>query len=280
VFSVTCRIVRAQLVVASIVAAVFGATVGAQQTADFEPTMGQKGKDVVWVPTPQILVEKMLDMADVTPNDFVMDLGSGDGRNVIGAAKRGARALGVEFNPDMVELSRRNAAREGVGDRATFVQGDMFEADVSEATVLALFLLPANLSRLRDTFLDMRAGTRIVANTFGFQDWDADETQHVEGDCTSWCTSLLFIVPAKVAGLWRWPDGQLWLDQSAQIISGTLTMGGGTAVVAGRLRGERVRFMANDTEYAGRVVRDRMELSATINGVGQDWTVTRSPSQQ
>src|SRR5688500_10286420 len=106
-----------------------------------EPTVGQEGKDVIWVPTPQVLVEKMLDMAKVTPKDFVMDLGSGDGRNVIAAAKRGARALGVEYNPKMVELSKARAAKEGVADKAQFVQGDMYEADVSQATVLALFLL-------------------------------------------------------------------------------------------------------------------------------------------
>src|SRR5512145_3562576 len=107
-----------------------------------EPYVGQPGKDVVWVPTPHTLTEKMLDMAKVTSKDFVIDLGSGDGRNVIAAAKRGARALGVEYNPDLVQYSKANAAKAGVADRATFIQGDMFEADISKATVMALFLLP------------------------------------------------------------------------------------------------------------------------------------------
>ena len=128
----------------------------------FEPTPGQAGKDVVWVPTPPELVEKMLDMAKVTPQDIVMDLGSGDGRNVIAAAKRGARAIGFEFNPDMVALSRRLAQEAGVPDRATFVEGDMFEADISKATVLALFLLPSNLDKLAPKFLALKPGTRIV----------------------------------------------------------------------------------------------------------------------
>src|SRR5262249_31901239 len=168
------------------------------QTAQkpFEPVVGQSGKDVVWVPTPFVLVEKMLDMAGVTPQDYVVDLGSGDGRNVIAAAKRGARALGVEFNPKMVQLSKRNAAKEGVADKATFVEGDMYEADISEATVLALFLLTENLNKLAPKFMDLRPGTRIVANGFGIDGWNADETGRADGDCGSWCTAYLYIVPA------------------------------------------------------------------------------------
>src|SRR5215217_4030128 len=124
------------------VAAGFDASLTVHAQAAFEPTAGQPGKDVVWVPTPQPVVEKMMDLAEVTPRDFVIDLGSGDGRNVIAAARRGARALGIEYNPDLVELSRRLAKEAGVSDRATFVQGDMYEADISDATVLALFLKP------------------------------------------------------------------------------------------------------------------------------------------
>ena len=125
-----------------------------------EPYVGQPGKDVIWVPTPPNLVEKMLDMAAVTAKDFVIDLGSGDGRNVIAAAKRGARALGVEYDQNLVQVSRRAAAAEGVADRAKFMQGDMFEADISKATVLALFLLPDNLERLKPKFERLRPGTR------------------------------------------------------------------------------------------------------------------------
>ena len=149
---------------------------------------GQAGKDVVWVPTPQALVDKMLDMAKVTPKDFVMDLGSGDGRTVITAAKRGARAMGIEYNPDMVALSEKNAAEAGVTDKATFVKADLFETDFSKATVVTMFLLPSINLKLRPKILDMKPGTRVVSNTFDMEDWEADETRVGRRDCTSWCT--------------------------------------------------------------------------------------------
>jgi hypothetical protein len=164
-----------------------------------EPYVGQPGKDVIWVPTPPTLVEKMLDMAAVTAKDFVVDLGSGDGRNVIAAAKRGARALGVEFDQNLVQVSRRAAAAEGVADRAKFMQGDMFEADISKATVLALFLLPDNLERLKPKFERLRAGTRIVTNGYQIAGWDAKEVGVAGGDCAPWCTAYLYIVPATPA---------------------------------------------------------------------------------
>ena len=162
----------------------------------FQPKVGQEGKDVVWVPTSPQLVEKMLDMAKVTPDDFVVDLGSGDGRMVIAAARRGARALGVEFNPEMVKLSRQLASEAGVAERATFVEGDMYEADISQATVLALFLLPDNLRRLEPRFRALRPGTRIVVNTFGIPDWTPEATEEITEDCTSWCRAMLYRVPA------------------------------------------------------------------------------------
>ena len=158
------------------------------------PYVGQPGKDVVWVPTPPVLVEKMLDMAKVTPRDYVMDLGSGDGRNIIAAAKRGARALGVEYDRELLALARKNAIEAGVADRARFVEGDMFEADISGATVLALFLLPDNLQRLKPQFARLRPGTRIVTNGFPINGWEAKEVDKVEGDCGSWCTAYLYVV--------------------------------------------------------------------------------------
>ena len=166
------------------------------QEADkpFEPQVGQAGKDVIWVPTPEVLVEKMLDMAKVMPSDFVMDLGSGDGRNVIAAAKRGAKALGVEYNPEMVALARRNAQKEGVADRAMFVHGDMYEADISQATVLALFLLPANLQKLAPKFQALRPGTRSVVNAFPIAGWEPVETGYAEGECGAWCRAYLYVV--------------------------------------------------------------------------------------
>ena len=163
----------------------------------FQPVPGQPGKDVVWVPTPYALVEKMLDMAQVTAQDYVIDLGSGDGRNIIAAAKRGARALGVEYDDQLVAISRRNAAEQGVAERARFVRGDMFEADISQATVLALFLLPDNLQRLRPKFERLKPGTRIVTNGFPIDGWTAKEIGKVERDCDSWCTAYLYVLPAK-----------------------------------------------------------------------------------
>ena len=164
-----------------------------------EPFVGQPGKDVIWVPTPPTLVEKMLDMAAVTPQDYVIDLGSGDGRNIIAAAKRGARALGVEFDPTLVQLSRRRAAAEGVGDRARFVEGDMFEADISQATVLALFLLPDNLLQLKPKFERLRPGTRIVTNGYQIAGWEPTGVGLAVGDCMPWCTAYLYVVPPSAA---------------------------------------------------------------------------------
>jgi SAM-dependent methyltransferase len=244
---------------------------------EFQPEVGQAGKDVVWVPTPQVLVEKMLDMAKVTPQDYVVDLGSGDGRNIIAAAKRGARALGVEYNPDMVELSRRNATKEGVGDKASFVRGDMFEADVSQATVLALFLLPDNMKKLQPKFLDLKPGARIVGNTFGFQDWSPDEQETITTDCSSWCTALLWIVPAKVEGTWQSPQGEITLKQQYQVLTGTLTAGGRSGPIAGRLRGDQISFTAAGAEYSGRVNGDAIEGAVKSGNRSDAWKATRAP---
>lgn len=246
----------------------------------FEPVEGQAGKDVVWVPTPHVLVEKMLDMAGVTPKDFVMDLGSGDGRNIIAAAKRGARARGVEWNQDMIDLSRRIAAKEGVAEKAEFVQGDMYEADVSQATVLALFLLTENLNRMVPKFLEMKPGSRIVVNGFTIDDWNYDETGRADGECGSWCTTYLYIVPAKVMGAWRLPEGTLSLEQKFQELTGTLVSGGvSTPIAKGRLRGDRISFTVHGIEYDGRVAGDTMsgDLKGSATGA---WTATRKTAGQ
>src|SRR5262245_59309305 len=192
--------------------------------AHFEPQVGQDGKDVVWVPTPQAVADKMLDMAKVTAKDYVMDLGSGDGRLVITAAKRGARAMGVEYNPDMVELSRRNAEQAGVTSLASFVKADLFETDFSKATVITMFLLPDINLKLRPKILSMKPGTRVVSNTFTMGDWNADDTAELpRGGCdNSWCTALLWIVPAKVAGSYKVSQGEVTLKQEYQMLSGTL----------------------------------------------------------
>jgi hypothetical protein len=242
------------------------------------PEIGQEGKDAVWVPTSPIVVEKMLDMAQVTEKDFLIDLGSGDGRNVIAAAKRGARALGVEYNDDLVELSRQLADKAGVADKATFVQGDMFAADISKATVLALFLLPDNLDRLRDKFLALPPGTRIVVNTYGIPKWQPDTEERVVGDCGNWCNSMLYIVPARVAGVWQLPAGELTLGQQFQMVSGTLSSNGRTVPIdRGRLRGDRITVSIAGVEYEGRVTGDRIEGTTGSGTSRQNWTATRTP---
>ena len=182
---------------ATLLATLFPGAPALAQSSSSEPYVGQPGKDVVWVPTPHTLTEKMLDMAKVTSKDFVMDLGSGDGRNVIAAAKRGARALGVEFEAQLVQISRKNAQAAGVGDKAQFVQADMFEADISQATVFALFLLPDNLRRLKPKFEKLKPGTRIVTNGFEIDGWEAKEIARIDKDCGGWCTAYLYILPAK-----------------------------------------------------------------------------------
>jgi SAM-dependent methyltransferase len=204
-----------------------------------------------------------------------MDLGSGDGRNVIAAAKRGARAHGVEYNPDMVELAKRAAAKEGVADKATFSQGDMFEADISQANVMALFLLPDNMRRLTPKFLAMKPGSRIVANAFGIDGWEPEKTERADGDCGSWCTALLFIVPAKVGGTWKLPQGELALEQKFQILTGTLSSGGKTVPIANaRMNGEEITFTVENVVYVGQVKGNTMQ-GRTKGATNGTWTASR-----
>jgi len=241
---------------------------------EYQPQVGQEGKDVIWVPTPQSLVDKMLDMGKVTAKDYVIDLGSGDGRTVITAAKRGAKALGMEYNPDMVELSKRNAAKEGVTDKASFVKADLFESDFSQATVITMFLLPDINLKLRPKILNLKPGTRIVSNSFTMGDWSADDTVVVKDGCASYCTAYLWIVPAKVEGTWQLPDGELALKQTYQMISGSLKRGGNTIPIAnGKLNGDQVTFNAGGSLYMGRVSSAGME--GTISS-GGSWKATRA----
>ena len=268
------RSYAARRTLAALLVGACAAAVAAAQSQDtFVPQVGQEGKDVVWVPTPPELVERMLDLAAVTPQDFVIDLGSGDGRNVIGAARRGARALGVEFNPNMVALSTRSAAAAGVADKARFVEGDMYQADIAQANVLALFLLPSNMLQLRPKFLNLRPGSRIVSNTFGIEGWTPDETVTVQDGCSAWCTALLWIVPAKVDGPWRLGQDELALSQNYQMIAGTL---GGASIADGRLRGDQIRFTVGAAEYTGRVAGDRIEGAVRGGGPQLSWTATRA----
>jgi hypothetical protein len=243
---------------------------------EYQPQVGQDGKDVVWVPSPQALVDKMLDMAKVTPKDYLIDLGSGDGRTVITAAKRGVRALGIEYNPDMVELSKRNAAKEGVSDKASFVKADLFESDFSQATVITLFLLPEINLKLRPKILDLKPGTRIVSNSFTMGEWKDDETATVGNECSNWCTAHFWIVPAKVEGTWQLPQGELTLKQEFQMISGTLKSGSNsTSITNGRLRGDQISFSAGGVQYTGRVSGNAMEGTAKSGASNGKWNATR-----
>jgi SAM-dependent methyltransferase len=229
----------------------------------YEPSSGQAGKDVVWVPTPQVLVDKMLDMAKVTSRDYVIDLGSGDGRTVITAAKRGARALGIEYNPDMVALSQRNAEKEGVAAKARFMKADLFEASFAKASVITMFLLPDINVKLRPKLLGLKPGTRVVSNSFTMGDWDADETATLtakEGCDTSWCTAMLWIVPARAAGTYKLPQGELELKQKYQMLSGTLTAEGKTYALEGKVRGNAVTFSAGGKEYRGTMKDKHLNL--------------------
>jgi len=242
--------------------------------AQFEPQVGQEGKDVIWVPTPQALVDKMLDIAKVTPKDYVIDLGSGDGRTVITAAKRGSKALGIEYNPDMVELSKRNAAKEGVSDKASFAKADLFESDFSQAQVITMFLLPDINIRLRPKILDLKPGTRIVSNSFTMGEWSADATVEVKDGCVSYCTAYLWIVPAKTEGTWQLAQGALTLTQSFQMISGTLKTGNNSTPIAnGKLNGDQITFNAGGALYTGRVSGNVMEGRVSTGG---NWKATRA----
>jgi precorrin-6B methylase 2 len=248
-----------------------------QSNTEFVPRSGQAGKDVVWVPTPQVVVEKMLDMAKVTSKDFVIDLGSGDGRTVITAAKRGARARGLEFNPDMVELSRRNAVNEGVSDRVEFIQGDLFEADLSQATVITMFLLPSINLKLRPSLLELKPGTRIVSNSFTMDDWTPDETaNNIEG-CELYCTALLWIIPAKVEGTWTTPQGELHLSQSFQMVSGTMKTDSNSITISnGRLNGDKITFSVNDEKYSGRVNGNIIEGTVSSGQSNRKWSAKKT----
>ncbi len=256
------------------VALAFAATVGFTATAqaqnkDFTPSVGQEGKDVIWVPTPVALVNKMLDMAKATTSDYVVDLGSGDGVTVIAAAKRGIRALGIEYNPDMVEYSKRAAAKEAaaIGGRAEFVQGDIFQTDFSKATVLTMYLLPSLNLKLRPTVLNMKPGTRVVSHAFTMGEWEADQTDNVEGR-----TAYLWIVPAKVDGTWRIEgSGDVTLKQTFQKIEGA---SGGKAITGANLRGDAIAFTVDGREYSGRVSGDRMEGAIKGAAAGK-WSATR-----
>jgi len=242
----------------------------------YTPSVGQEGKDVIWVPTDQEMVEVMLDMAELTPEDRLVDLGSGDGRTVITAAKRGISARGIEYNPDMVALAQRQARLERVSDKAVFEQADIFESDFSEATVVTLFLLPTLNVRLRPTLLDMAPGTRVLSNSFDMDDWTPDETRKVTEDCQGRCDVHKWVVPAKVGGTWTLGKQELVLDQTYQVLDGSLNDGAnGQAISDARLNGSQIQFTVAGKRYEG--VVNGNEISGTIDGQ-QKWNAKRTGS--
>ena len=226
----------------------------------FEPQVGQAGKDVIWVPTPDEVVDRMLTMAQLGPSDFHMDLGSGDGKIVIAAAKRGAKALGIEYNPDMVKVAQDNAQKAGVADKASFRRADIFQTDFSQASVITLYLLPALNMKLRPSILSMRPGTRVVSHSFTMEDWEADEISTMDGR-----RAYFWVVPANVMGTWTLDAGgqktELALEQTFQKVNGTVTLGsvhGGLREA--RLRGAQIAFAYVDDKGV------RRDFTGQVNG--------------
>jgi SAM-dependent methyltransferase len=247
----------------------------------YEPEVGQPGKDVVWVPTPDEVVNKMLDMAQVKSGERVVDLGSGDGKIAIAAAKRGARARGIEYNPEMVALARRKA--EEADARVDFVQGDIFKSDFRNADVVTLYLLPSLNERLRPILLRMKPGTRVTSHQFAMGDWTPDETATVGNR-----QAHLWIVPARVDGRWQvqFDDGSppiaLTLQQRFQVVSGGASWNGREAALSqARVKGSQVEFIVADG--AGATHRfearaeapDRLKGQAVVDGRTVAFTATR-----
>ena len=231
----------------------------------YEPVRGQAGKDVIWIPTPEVLIEKMLSVAKVTEQDKVFDLGAGDGIIAITAARKyGAQSVGIEFNPDMAQFARRKVAEAGMTDKVKIITGDIFQEDFSTATVVTLYLMPHLNMKLRPTLLNMKPGTRVVSNSFSMGDWEPDETILHE----QW-RAFYWVVPAQIEGTWVMTglDGgpiRLNMSQSFQNIGGTLTRGGQTfAMLGAKLSGNDVKFqfMTPDRKvhaFSGRVEGRRL----------------------
>jgi hypothetical protein len=246
------------------------------QQQPYQPEVGQEGKDVIWVPTPNELVSAMLDLAEVTSDDVLMDLGSGDGRIVIAAAKRGVHATGIEYNPDMVALSKRNAESAGVSEKATFVNADLFATDLSKATVITMYLLPQLNLKLRPTILGLKPGTRVASHAFNMGDWQYDQTVERDGR-----TAYLWIVPAKVDGTWIWASGgktmELRLTQNYQMVEGTLKIDEKTqAIKNGRLVGKSISFICGNEEFSGQVDGRSIAGRVKANGSEQKWSASKN----
>lgn len=227
----------------------------------YQPRLRQPGKDVMWLPTPDAMVKRMLEAAKTTRSDVVYDLGAGEGRIPIAAAKQfGATAIGIEYDPALAALARRNAARAGVADKVTIVQGDIFKEDFSRATVVTLYLLPDLNYQLRPRLLEMKPGTRVVSHMWDMGEWEPDEAFVVEGS-----EAFLWIVPAQVAGRWSLRDDNGWqgeatITQQFQRIGGTLTLRGKSQPLLGAyVNGSTVGFTFQDTDGGIRSVRAQVD---------------------
>ena len=251
---------------------------------EYKPTIAQEGKDVIWIPTPTGLAERMLKVANVTKNDLVYDLGAGDGKIAILAAKQfNATAIGIEFNPDMAEYARKNVQLAGVSNKVSIITGDIFKEDFSKATVVTLYLLPALNIRLRSTILAMKPGTRVVSNTFTMGNWTADQT--VQSD--SGHMGYLWIVPAKVEGSWTISglpglsnshSLRLSILQQYQEITGTLEVPGRTNSISikGRLNGDQISFEYRDQTGVLRSFVGSVENNMIKGSVKGDPSITIS----
>lgn len=261
---------RLAFTAATLLASLSVATSFAQGTASskigdekYKPSVGQSGKDVIWVPTNDAVAEAMLKMADVKPGDLVYDLGSGDGKIAIAAAKNfGATAVGIEYNKDMAELATRNAARAGVSDKVRIINGDIFVEDFSKANVLTMYLLPDLNLKLRPTILKMAPGTRVVTNSFHMGDWEPDA---LIGN--GYTQGYYWVVPGNAAGKWALKgiegskSASLNITQRYQRVGGTLTVDGKTQPILGpSLVGNRLKFSFVDHSGQSRV------LDVTLNG--------------
>jgi len=234
----------------------------------YTPKLGQMGKDVMWLPTRDELVTQLLAAARVGPNDEVVDLGAGDGKIPIAAARQfGARAWGIEYNKDLAALAQRNAQRAGVADRVRIVHGDIFKEDFSKATVVTMYLLEELNAQLRPTILAMKPGTRVLSNSFSMGDWEPDQVIRVGTN-----TGYFWTVPAKVAGQWSLqglaPQGPavLRLSQRHQRVGGTLSWGGQTQTLLGaRVHGADLHFSFVQADGQLKAVQARVQ-GASLQG--------------
>lgn len=241
---------------------------------DYKPQVGQSGKDVVWVPTPDEVVQRMLRMAKVTPQDTVYDLGAGDGKIAIAAGKLGATAVGIEYNPDMAKLAQCYVQAENLTGKTRIIQGDVFKEDFTKATVVTMYLLPELNLKLRPTILDMKPGTRVTSHQFTMGDWEPDETAEVD-----YRTAYLWIVPAKVEGAWTLREQgagnaqyTVNLSQKYQKVTGDVATGTAKQPLVGAtVRGEEIRFAFNDDKGVTRTLTGTVrgnELTGTLKGAG------------